>query len=63
MGSPEISAFYADALVRSEQRIREWNQKNLLNVLEANKEKQVREIDASIALAKKYLAVPDLSFK
>ncbi|KPJ03221.1 PREDICTED: uncharacterized protein LOC106114096 [Papilio xuthus] len=59
MGSPEIAAFYADALVRSEHRNREWNKRNLLNVLEANKEKQVREVDASIALAKKYLALLD----
>ncbi|XP_075981137.1 uncharacterized protein LOC142979831 [Anticarsia gemmatalis] len=44
-------AFYADAERKAERRNRVWYQNNLKNVLQAAKEKQVREIDVSIALA------------
>ncbi|CAH2042616.1 unnamed protein product, partial [Iphiclides podalirius] len=50
-------AFYTDALGRSGRRNRNWYSENLLNVLEAAKEKQAREIDASIALAKDLLQI------
>lgn len=50
-------AFYTDALGRTERRIRNWYGENLINVLEAAKKKQAREIDASIALAKDLLKV------
>ncbi|KAJ0173977.1 hypothetical protein K1T71_010123 [Dendrolimus kikuchii] len=48
-------AFYADAENRSKRRNRLWYQENLLQVLRAAKEKQVREIDVSIAIAEKLM--------
>ncbi|XP_026743971.1 uncharacterized protein LOC113505462 [Trichoplusia ni] len=48
-------AFLTDAASRSERRNRLWYQKNLVKVLQAAKEKQVREIDASIVLAEELM--------
>ncbi|PZC83072.1 uncharacterized protein LOC110371309 [Helicoverpa armigera] len=48
-------AFYTDAAERSERRNRKWYQNNLLKVLQAAKENQVREIDASIVLAEELM--------
>ncbi|KAF9422314.1 hypothetical protein HW555_001904 [Spodoptera exigua] len=50
-------AFYSDAAKRSERRNRKWYMDNLLNVLQAAKENQVREIDASIVLAEELMRV------
>lgn len=50
-------AFLTDAASRSERRNRLWYQKNLVKVLQAAKEKQVREIDASIVLAEELMRV------
>lgn len=49
--------FYADATQKSKRRDRRWYQENLLKVLEAAKEKRVREIDTSIALAHELITV------
>ncbi|CAH0401427.1 unnamed protein product [Chilo suppressalis] len=48
-------AYYADAMNRSNRRIRQWYQNNLMGVLEDRKEQQAREVDASIALATELL--------
>ncbi|KAF9794829.1 hypothetical protein SFRURICE_015108 [Spodoptera frugiperda] len=48
-------AFFADAAKRSERRNRKWYMDNLLNVLQAAKENQQRDIDASIALAEELM--------
>ncbi|XP_072942750.1 uncharacterized protein [Epargyreus clarus] len=48
-------AFFADAWKRSDRRNRMWYQEYLMKVLEACKEKQVREIDASIALGQELM--------
>lgn len=50
-------AFFADAAKRSERRNRKWYMDNLLNVLQAAKENQQRDIDASIALAEELMRV------
>ncbi|CAD0203013.1 unnamed protein product [Chrysodeixis includens] len=52
-------AFLADSAARSERRNRLWYQKNLLKVLQTEKEKQVREIDTSIALAEELMRILD----
>ncbi|XP_068620543.1 uncharacterized protein [Battus philenor] len=59
MAEARVQAFYADALAKSERRNRNWCYENLLNVLEAAKEKHAREIDASIVLAKNLLQILD----
>ncbi|XP_013193513.1 uncharacterized protein LOC106137258 [Amyelois transitella] len=51
--------FYADAENRSKRRIRRWYQENLMPALLANKERQVRDVDVSIALTQKMLAILD----
>ncbi|XP_053615114.1 uncharacterized protein LOC128677957 [Plodia interpunctella] len=51
--------FYADAENRSKRRIRRWYQENLMKALLDNKEKQAREVDASIALTEEMLAILD----
>ncbi|XP_059059600.1 uncharacterized protein LOC131852879 [Achroia grisella] len=48
-------AFYADAEQKSNRRIRNWYQKNLLTVLHHAKEKQARDVDVSIALAEELI--------
>ncbi|CAH0713165.1 unnamed protein product, partial [Brenthis ino] len=48
-------AFYADAWQKSKRRNRLWYQENLMPALLAAKERRVREIDASIALANELL--------
>ena len=50
--------FYADAWKKSMRRDRLWYQTHLKPALLAAKEKQVREIDTSIALADDLLRVP-----
>lgn len=50
-------AFYAEATEKAKRRDRIWYQNNLLKVLQAAKEKRVREIDTSIALAEELMAV------
>lgn len=50
-------AYYADAMNKSKRRIRKWYQDNLLAVLQAKKERQVREVDASIAIAEELMRV------
>lgn len=49
--------YFADAERKSKRRARQWYQNYILKVLQDKKEKQVREIDASISLAKKLLEV------
>ncbi|XP_026763263.2 protein ATP6V1FNB-like [Galleria mellonella] len=48
-------AFYADAENKTNRRIRRWYQENLLTVLHHAKERQARDVDASIALAEEFL--------
>ncbi|KAM3956684.1 uncharacterized protein ACR2FA_009334 [Aphomia sociella] len=48
-------AFYADAEQKSKRRNRLWYKENLLTVLHHAKERQVRDVDVSIALAQNLL--------
>lgn len=54
--------FYADAWNKSIRRNRVWYQTNLMPALLAAKERQVREIDASIALANELIEVFNIFF-
>lgn len=49
--------FYADAWNRSGRRDRRWYQERLMPALLAAKEKQARDIDATIAIAQELMRV------
>lgn len=53
-------AFQTDAGNKSKRRNMVWYQERIMKVLEACKEKQVREIDASIAMAEELLRVKQM---
>jgi hypothetical protein len=48
-------AYYAEAEQKSKRRNRRWYQDNLMGVLNDAKERRVREVDVSIALAEELL--------
>ncbi|XP_045777175.1 uncharacterized protein LOC123875408 [Maniola jurtina] len=52
-------AFYADAWKRTARRDRAWYQERLMPALLAAKEKQARDIDATIAVAQDLLRIYD----
>lgn len=49
--------FGADVMQKAQRRQRRWCQENLMTVLEQAKDRQARDIEVSIELAKKLLAV------
>ncbi|XP_073953363.1 uncharacterized protein [Choristoneura fumiferana] len=50
-------AFGADVMQKAKRRQRKWCQENLLTVLEQAKDRQARDIEVSIELAKELLAI------
>ncbi|XP_063830423.1 uncharacterized protein LOC135079744 [Ostrinia nubilalis] len=52
-------AYYADAMNKSNRRIMRWYQNNLMSVLQDAKDRQVREVDISIAIAQNLMKILD----